>query len=72
MRSRNRPEPSRLTRNEGVPGSSPGVGFLQICRDFARIVLLPGGVRRPYGVHVSVYVRARVRRPVYAWLPVWS
>ena len=26
-----------ITRNEGVPGSSPGVGFRPICREFCRL-----------------------------------
>ena len=59
-----------FTRNEGVPGSSPGVGFRWICSDFDRAVGTLGCGRRPCGVHVSVCVRERMRRPVYAWLHV--
>jgi hypothetical protein len=53
---------SALSRNEAAPGSSPGVGLLSICREFAAAVLPLGGPRRPFGVHAFLCVGERVKQ----------
>jgi hypothetical protein len=55
-----------ITRNEGVPGSSPGVGFRSICRIF---VVSGNAPRRLSG---TKWVHLRTRSRLVKGSPAWG